>query len=289
MKHQMLAGIFIFCSVFLVVTSYVIRIEKKRNLFERQIKRDTSNKNSIIFNLLLKLIRPFMPEKAKMEEISYYLDELNYKNISPERIYVYTVCGGIILGVLYFAVLSLFNIYLGAAGIFFGIITGYHMPLIYLKKKYEDIQMEKQIGILPYVEMLEVACEAGLPLTLAIERVHEYYPSPISLEFKKANNDFMANIKTRRESLLDIIKRVGGDDIRLLIESIIQSIDTGTPIKNTLKSLADTIRRELRKSIINKGQKAKWKNFAASVLFQFPPYLFIISGPAMAGLMNAIN
>ena len=288
MPYQEVSGILAFISIMFLICAVIIRREKRKKLLESFILREKSNEMENIVDTLARLLGPLMPEKSKLEEIRHYLNELDYKNINPERLYVYTIGVGLILGVLYFLVLSMINFYLAIIGIFLGIITGYYLPLIYLKSKFENIQNEKQMGILPYVEMLQVACEAGLTLTLAVERVHEYYPSPISLEFKKANNDFMANISSRRESLQNIIDRVGGEEIHVLIEALIQSIDIGTPMKTALKTLADSIRRELRKRIIDKGQQAKWKNFVVSICFQFPPYIFIIAGPALASLMGAL-
>jgi len=288
MTYQSVASIFVFCSIILFVVSIIIKVEEKRKLSEKFILRKASSASNSTIDFLVRLFGPLMPAKSKLDEIKYYLEQLEYKNISPERIYFYTIGGGILFGFFYFFLLAVINIFLAIPGIFLGIILGYQLPIIYLRSKYESIQKEKQMGILPYVEMLQVTCEAGLTLTLAIDRVYEYYPTSLALEFKKANNDFMANIKTRRESLLGIIERVGGDEIRFLIESIIQSLETGSPIKGVLKMLADTIRRELRKKIIMQGQKAKWKNFIVSICFQFPPYIFIIAGPALVGLMGSL-
>jgi len=288
MSYQSLASTFVFCSIILFVVSILIKVDEKRKLSEKFILRKASSASNSTIDFLVRLFGPLMPGKSKLDEIKYYLEQLEYKNISPERIYSYTIGGGILFGFFYFFLLSVINIFLAVPGIFLGIILGYQLPIIYLRSKYENIQKEKQMGILPYVEMLQVTCEAGLTLTLAIDRVYEYYPTSLALEFKKANNDFMANIKTRRESLLGIIERVGGDEVRFLIESIIQSLETGSPIKGVLKMLADTIRRELRKKIIMQGQKAKWKNFIVSICFQFPPYIFIIAGPALVGLMGAL-
>lgn len=289
MLYYKWAGICAFISIIFFTISVIIRNEKKRKIIEGFIYRKYSKKSNDndILETLVRLLGPLILDKAKLREIKYYLDNLEYK-ISPEKIYICSIGGGLLLGLIYFLVLSAISIYIAIPAILLGILAGYHLPLIYLKSKFESIQREKQLGILPYIEMLQVACEAGLTLTLAIERVYEYYPTPLSLEFKKANTDFMTNIKTRDESLRSIIDRVGGDEIRFLVDSILQSLNTGTPMKETLKSLADAIRRDLRKKIITKGQKAKWKNFIVSIGFQLPPYIFIIAGPALVGLMGSL-
>ncbi len=288
LSYQLMIYICTFSSIMFIILAIIMRVEQKRRLLEEFLYRRTITKSKNLIEILTRLLGPLMPGREKMDQIRYYLEQLEIKGITPEKVYFYTIGGGIILGSIYFVILLFLNVYVAVLGIGIGLLAGYNLPIIYLKSKYEDLQKEKQIGILPYVEMLQITCEAGLTFTLAIDRVYEYYPTPLSLEFKKSNNDFMANIKTRRESLTGIIDRVGGDEIRFLIESIIQSIDTGTPMKGVLKMLADTIRRDLRKKIINQGQQAKWKNFIVSICFQFPPYIYILAGPALAGLMGAI-
>lgn len=289
LNYQIVAAVLAFVSILSIIIALILKRERKRNLHRNYVfKKTISNLGSVIefFN---RFLGPLMPQKGKMEEAKHYFDIMEINNITYEKIYIYSMGIGLVLGIIYFIILSFINIYLAISGVFIGIITGYNLPVIFLKSKYESIQMEKQLGILPYVEMLQVACEAGLTLTIAIERVYDYYPSSLSLEFKKANNDFMTNIKTRKESFEEIVNRVGGEEIRLLIETITQSLDTGTPIKTALKILSDTIRREMRKSIIIKGQKAKWKNFVISLCFQFPPYIFIIAGPSFVALIGSLN
>jgi tight adherence protein C len=150
------------------------------------------------------------------------------------------------------------------------------------------MQLNRQLDVLPFIEMLQIISGAGLTLSNAIDRVYEYHPSPIALEFRVANSYRNTNIKTRREVYEEIIRRVGGEDIRILVEEILQAFEIGTPIHTVLEKMGNEIRKEKRKKIKLQAQTVKWKNFMISLVFQLPPYLFILIGPSFYELINSI-
>ena len=270
------------------VVAYLLKQEKERKRYEKMLYSDDSeekiSKRALIYRILL------LNEKSeKVRLLDKYIKELGYKRLTVDKILLYSIICGMVMSAMYFFLIIDISINLAIILLIPGFMMGYMIPGILLKARYESMQKEMQLNILPYVEMLQIACEAGLTLTLAIERVYSYYPTKLSYEFKKANNDFMSNVKNRQDSLYDIVDKVGGNEIKLLIESIIQAIDTGTPMRQVLKNMADSIRRDMKRRVIDIGQKAKWKNFVVSLVFQFPPYIFIVAGPSFIGLLSVLG
>jgi len=270
------------------VVAYLLKQEKERKRYEKMLYSDDSeekiSKRALIYRILL------LNEKSeKVRLLDKYIKELGYKRLTVDKILLYSIICGMVMSAMYFFLIIDISINLAIILLIPGFMMGYMIPGILLKARYESMQKEMQLNILPYVEMLQIACEAGLTLTLAIERVYSYYPTKLSYEFKKANNDFMSNVKNRQDSLYDIVDKVGGNEIKLLIESIIQAIDTGTPMRQVLKNMADSIRRDMKRRVIEIGQKAKWKNFIVSIVFQFPPYIFIVAGPSFIGLLSVLG
>lgn len=270
------------------VLAFLLKQEKERKRYEDMLYGNDSeekiSKRGLIYRILL------LNEKSqKVRLLDKYIKELGYRRLTVDKILLYSIICGMIMSAMYFFIIIDINTILAVALLIPGFMMGYMIPGILLKSRYESMQKEMQLNVLPYVEMLQIACEAGLTLTLAIERVYSYYPTKLSYEFKKANNDFMSNIKNRQDSLYDIVDKVGGNEIKLLIESIIQAIDTGTPMRQVLKNMADSIRRDMKRKVIDIGQKAKWKNFIVSLVFQFPPYIFIVAGPSFVGLLSALG
>lgn len=281
-------AILAFLTAMSFVIAYLLKQEKERKRYETMLygndSEEKNSKHSLLYRVLL------LDERSqKVRLLDKYINELEYKRLTVDKILLYSVISGMIMSAMYFFLIIDINVIFALVLIVPGFIMGYMIPGILLKARYESMQKEMQLNILPYVEMLQIACEAGLTLTLAIERVYSYYPTKLSYEFKKANNDFMGNIKNRQDSLYDIVDKVGGTEIKLLIESIIQAIDTGTPMRQVLKNMADSIRRDMKRKVIDIGQKAKWKNFMVSLVFQFPPYIFIVAGPSFIGLLSVLG
>lgn len=281
-------SIIAFLTAMSFVIAYLLKQEKERKRYESMLysedSEDQISKRRLIYRILL------LNEKSqKVRLLDKYIKELGYNRLTVDKILLYSIICGMIMSAMYFFLIIDINVIMAVILLIPGFIMGYMVPGILLKARYESMQKEMQLNILPYVEMLQIACEAGLTLTLAIERVYSYYPTKLSYEFKKANNDFMSNIKNRQDSLYDIVDKVGGNEIKLLIESIIQAIDTGTPMRQVLKNMADSIRRDMKRKVIDIGQKAKWKNFVVSLVFQFPPYIFIVAGPSFIGLLSVLG
>ena len=281
-------SIIAFLTAMSFVIAFLLKQEKERKRYESMLYNEDSeekiSKRGLIYRILL------LNEKSqKVRLLDKYIKELGYNRLTVDKILLYSIICGMVMSAMYFFLLIDINVILAVVLLIPGFIMGYMIPGILLKARYESMQKEMQLNILPYVEMLQIACEAGLTLTLAIERVYSYYPTKLSYEFKKANNDFMSNIKNRQDSLYDIVDKVGGNEIKLLIESIIQAIDTGTPMRQVLKNMADSIRRDMKRKVIDIGQKAKWKNFVVSLVFQFPPYIFIVAGPSFIGLLSVLG
>ena len=282
MFYDIWAGIVFIIAFFLFFIAIYMRMLKKQNIYGDKILGDKNEKMNIE-KVFLKLI---MPNEEKLKKIKNYISILKLE-IKIEKMYILAFGISLVFGVVYFGMVVYFaNVTYAFIAMLIGASFGYKLPEMILKSRFEELQEDLQLGILPYIEMLQAACQAGLTLTLAIDRIHRHYPTPLALEFKNVNNDYISNIKSRREAYDDLMHLVGGDDIRSLVEALTQSLEIGTPMKNVLFKQAESVRSELRKKIKAQGQAAKWKNFVISIGFQLPPYLFIVIGPSFFELIK---
>lgn len=286
---EIIAGVLVFVSIAVISASFMIRQNDLRKWNDALINRDTLWNRKQENNLVKVLQEILFGKEGTREEITNSLLKAGYENISPETVYILSMIMGAFLSIFAFGVFYTQSMFLTVVAVAVSALFGYRILFILLKARAESFQKEKQAGVLVYAEALQVACEAGLSLILAIERISEYYPSSLSMEFKQAYEEFMQNMKTKKEALQDIIDRVGGEEIKILVDSIIQAEDTGASVRNILQSVAESIRNTARKNIMEKGEKAKWKNFAVSWIFQFIPYLYIIIGPAIISLGTALQ
>lgn len=286
---EVIAGVLVFVSLAVIFASFVIRQNDLQRWNDALINRGsfTGRKREDTFKRVLQEI--LFGKEGTKEEIINSLEKAGYENVLPETIYILSMIMAAFLSVFTFGMFYTQSMFFTVTAVAISALFGYRILFILLKARAESFQKEKQAGVLVYAEALQVACEAGLSLILAIDRIAEYYPSSLSLEFKQAYEEFMQNMKTKREALQGIIDRVGGEEIKILVDSIIQAEDTGSSVRNILQTVAESIRNTAKRNIVEKGEKAKWKNFLISWVFQFIPYLYIIIGPAIISLGTALQ
>lgn len=285
METYIIAAVFMSLSVFSVFFYVYTTLQKKEEHYLTQITGEKDYKSGLS-DIFVKLITP---GNDRLKETQTYLSTMEYE-VTAQKIFIVGFFSAIAFCVIYFLMVYYFTGFLLAAfAAVVGAVFGYKIPEIILKSKFKDFQVRRQTGVLSFLEMLQVACEAGLTLNIAIDRIYQYYPSPLALEFKRANSEYLGNLKSRREAYENIVRRVGGEDIRTLVEEILQAFETGSPIREVLGSLAKEIRRDKRKEIKIKAQANKWKNFLISIVFQLPPYIFILIGPSFYELMKSLG
>lgn len=285
---EVLAGILIFASVIIFAASFLIRTNDEEKWNEALINRKPylirgakRKKRGSLWNFLVR-------NEDSLEHVKLLLNKAGYEDIPPDSVYVAAIVIAGILSVFAFSIFYYQSMLMTVISVAMSAIFGYKLIFILLGVRAENVQKEKQSGVLVYAEALQVACEAGLSLLVAIQRVSEYYPSKLSEEFRQAYDEFSQNIKTKREALIGISERVGGEEIKILIDSILQAEETGASIRSILQSVADSIRNESKNRILIRGEKAKIKNFIVTWVFQFIPYMYIIIGPALVNIGSVL-
>lgn len=283
---EIAAGGLVFISVSMIVFSTFVNSIERRKWIEALVNRINANTEE---PALIKKLENLVLNRGKVEELKDYIAKAGLEGLNPEKIYYMGIILAITLSSIFFGVFFFQNKIFAIITAATAAISGFKLPAIAVKYKAESIQKAKRTGVLAYAETLQIACDAGLTFIQAVERISKYFPSPLSLEFKRAYDEFYQNQKTKKEALLGITERVGGDDIKLLIDAIVQSDEMGTSPAAILKSLTTSIRNTTKKIVEEKGKNAVWKNFLVTMSIQFPAYLFILTGPAIVTLIESLG
>lgn len=285
---EVLAGILLFTSIIIFVFGFITRASDEEKWNDALINRKPylvgttkKKKEKAVWTFLSR-------DEESLDHAKVLLLKAGYEDIPPDSLYVASIVVAGILSVVAFSIFYYYSMFMTVIAVAISAIFGYRIIFILLGIKAESMQKDKQAGVLVYVEALQVACEAGLSLLVAIERVARHYPSPLSDEFKQAYDEFSQNIKTKRQALSGIVDRVGGEEIKILIDSILQAEETGASIRIILQSVADSIRSDSKNKILARGEQAKLKNFVITWVFQFMPYMYIIIGPALANIGSVL-
>ena len=143
-------------------------------------------------------------------------------------------------------------------------------------------------GLPDALDMLSVCATAGLGFDQSIQRVSEYWDTPIGREFGRVISEMEMGI-TRRDALRNFSDRLDIREISSFVALIIQTEQLGMSISDTLHAQAEQMRIERRHRAQEQAQKAPLKMLFPMALLIFPALLAVILGPAIPALSEVFG
>jgi tight adherence protein C len=168
------------------------------------------------------------------------------------------------------------------------LIFFYSAPKVYLHYLVTSRQKRVLRGLPDALDMLSVCATAGLGFDQSLQRVSEYWDSPIGHEFGRVINEMEMGL-TRRDALRNLAERVDIREISSFVALIIQTEQLGMSISDTLHAQAEQMRIERRHRAQEQAQKAPIKMLIPMALLIFPALLAVILGPAIPTLMEVFK
>jgi tight adherence protein C len=169
-------------------------------------------------------------------------------------------------------------IYTGV-GLLVGAILGYYLPSLWLKQKVDARRKEIQKGLPDAMDLLVIAVDAGLGFDAALARVVDKQKGALSDEFAKVLREVSLG-RPRLESMDEMGRSSGVEDLHNFIQAIIQSEQFGTGIGKILRIQADEMRRKRRQRAQELGAQATLKMMLPMVGCIFPTLWIVLLGPA---------
>lgn len=141
------------------------------------------------------------------------------------------------------------------------------------------------------LDLMIICVEAGLSLNRSIERVAReiFVFSPEiarELTITGIELDLMLN---RRKALLNLVQRVPSQVIRGFSMTLIQSIQQGTPLIESLDTLSKEMRLSHMQKAENKAAKLPSLLVLPLVLFVLPNIFIVLLGPAIVQLIKVFK
>lgn len=161
---------------------------------------------------------------------------------------------------------------------------GFVLPLLWLKEKINKRHHELFKSLPEALDILTLLVEAGLDFGGAFNKVIETTTGPLTEEFSRTQQEIKLG-RNRIEAFTEMSKRVNNKYLTSVMYSIIQSMQLGAPIGQTLRALSEQYRAERVFMAEKLGAQAPVKMLFPMVLFIFPTIFIIIFGPI--GLMLA--
>jgi tight adherence protein C len=168
------------------------------------------------------------------------------------------------------------------------LIFFYAAPRVWLQNRIKHRQNSVRKGLPDAMDMLSVCATAGLGFDQSLQRVSEYWNTPIGHEFGRVINEMEMGL-TRRDALRNLSDRLDIREISSFVALILQTEQLGMSISDTLHAQAEQMRIERRFRAQEQAQKAPIKMLIPMALLIFPALLAVILGPALPTLREVFN
>ncbi len=168
------------------------------------------------------------------------------------------------------------------------LILFYYFPKAWLQSRVNSRQNKVRRGLPDALDMLSVCATAGLGFDQSLQRVSEYWDTPIGHEFGRVINEMEMGL-TRRDALRNLSDRLEIREIASFVALILQTEQLGMSISDTLHSQAEQMRIERRFRAQEQAQKAPIKMLIPMAMLIFPALLAVILGPAIPSLMDVFK
>jgi tight adherence protein C len=168
------------------------------------------------------------------------------------------------------------------------LILLYILPKVWLQSRMTSRQNKVRRGLPDALDMLSVCASAGLGFDQSLQRVSEYWDTPIGHEFGRVINEMEMGL-TRRDALRNLSDRLEIREISSFVALILQTEQLGMSISDTLHAQADQMRIERRYRAQEQAQKAPIKMLIPMAILIFPALLAVILGPSIPTLIEVFK
>ncbi|MGE0598260.1 MAG: type II secretion system F family protein [Dehalococcoidia bacterium] len=169
----------------------------------------------------------------------------------------------------------------------FGVMTGFGIygPRIMLLGRVKRRQKEIWRSLPDAFDLITASVEAGLGIDAAFSRVIEKVRGPFAEELTRTMREIQMG-RARRDAFVDMAERTGVDELRQLIQAVVQAESMGISIGGVIRVQTGVIRTKRRQKAEEQAFKAPIKMVFPLVFFIFPAIMIIIGGPAIIQLKN---
>jgi tight adherence protein C len=244
--------------------------------------------NRILLPIFKKLGQFFgrLTPKGSLENIQHQLIVAgNPMNLKPLEFFgirlVFTVLGLWLAWMVWRRESTQLNFMLSIA-IFVGLLI---LPTLWLRMMVRGRQSTIQKGLPDALDMLSVCASAGLGFDQSMQRVSEYWDTPIAIELGRVVTEMEMGI-SRQEALRGLANRLDVGELTTFVSLVLQSDQLGMSISDTLLAQAEQMRIERRFRAQEQAQKIPIKMLFPLAFMIFPAIIAVVLGPAIPPIID---
>ena len=173
------------------------------------------------------------------------------------------------------------------ASVFFGLM----LPNIWLNRKIEHRQKQLRDAFPDALDLLVICVEAGLGLTAAIERVAKelkFSHPELAEELALVNVEIRAGMD-RETALKNLAPRTGLTEIRGLTSLLVQTLQFGTSIAETLRVYSAEFREARMQRAQERAATLGTRLIFPLIFCEFPAFFAVAVGPAVLRITEALQ
>lgn len=152
----------------------------------------------------------------------------------------------------------------------FGLPVGYNLPRAVVELLWERRIERFEDQLLDALAFMSNGLKSGLSLLQAMDMVREELPNPIAEEFALTLNEQRLGVPLE-DALLSLEKRIGTEDIQIIVTSINILRTSGGNLSETFDTVAATIRE--RKKVAGRIKSLTAQGVAQGVIIVFMPFV----------------
>lgn len=234
------------------------------------------------------VVRRFLSTCGEMRSVAHprlqkALAEAGMDDVEPGVIAGWQVCG-LVLGVL-------FGLSAGAGAVLAAPLlafAGYRSPELYLSFRARSRRDEAASALPDAVDLLVVCTQAGLNLSLSLQRVAENTPGLLGAELRRAVEEIALGVP-RGEALASLAARTRSDEISSLVNTMANADRFGTGVAVALEDFANEVRQARKRRAEEQARRAPVKILFPMVFLILPAFLVLTVLPVVLGTLRSIG
>lgn len=164
--------------------------------------------------------------------------------------------------------------------------AGGYLPRFWVLNRIKRRQKEVWKSLPDAFDLVTASVEAGLGIDAAFARVVDKVRGPFAEELSRTMNEIQMG-RARREAFTELAERTGVDELRSLVNAVIQAESMGISIGGVIRVQTGVIRTKRRQRAEEQAFKAPIKMVFPLVFFIFPAIMVVIGGPAIIQMMHS--
>ncbi|MCV2870879.1 type II secretion system F family protein [Defluviimonas sp. WL0050] len=161
--------------------------------------------------------------------------------------------------------------------------AGFFGPFYWMKSRAEERRRAISDSFPNALDLIQISVEAGLGFDAAMVRVAnelEVAAPAISGEFLTAQREIQAG-RNRGDAMFDMAARTGVEEVHAFASVVLQSMQFGSSISETLITYATEMRRDRELKAQEQANKLPVKMSAAMASLMLPALLMLTLGPVV--------